>query len=64
MSLTVIFVVACVYILVRDRKDWVNYVVVVLATLFFAGTNLGNDIGPWMIARAGEFDQWVLKLFS
>jgi hypothetical protein len=64
VSLGTIFFLACVWILFRDRKDWFNYVIVVLATLFFAGTDLGNDIGPWLTARAADLDTIIKGWFN
>ena len=64
MSLSVFFLLACGYILIRDRKDWFNYVIVVLAALFFGGTKVGSAVGPWLTGVAAGIDAWIKGLFG
>jgi hypothetical protein len=64
VSLASIFIIACGWILVRDRRDWMNYVVVALAAIFFAGTKWGSQIGPWMVARGSDIDGIIKGLFG
>lgn len=64
VSLGSIFILGCAWILIRDRKDWFNYVVVALAAIFFAGTKWGSGIGPWMVARAADLDGIIKSLFG
>ncbi len=64
MSLATIFILACLWILFRDRKDWFNYVIVALAALFLGGTRVGSNIGPWMVQRAADIDSGVKSIFS
>ena len=64
MSLGSLFLIACIIILIKDRRDWFNYLVVVLAALFFAGTDVGNDIGPKIVEIAQGIDGWIVQLFN
>lgn len=64
MSLASLFIIACAVVLWTDRKDLSNYVIVALASIFFAGTKWGSGIGPWMVARAADLDGWIKGLFG
>jgi hypothetical protein len=60
----VFFLLACGYILIRDRKDWFNYVIVALAALFVGGTKVGSSIGPWLTQRAADIDGIIKGIFG
>lgn len=64
MSLASLFIIACIIILIKDRNDWFNYVIVAFASIFFAGTKWGSAVGPWMVARASDLDGIIKGLFG
>lgn len=64
MSLGVLLFIIAVVLVIRDRKDWLNYVYISLASMYLASTPQGAKITPAVTSFAAWVDALVRGWFN
>lgn len=64
MSLGFLLTVACAWIIWKDRGDWFNYVIIGLAFMYFASTDIGSGILPKLTELSAWADVTITGWFS
>lgn len=62
MGLNIILILVAAFLVFKDRQDWFRYLIVILASIFFAGTPAGqkviptlNDLANWINSTVGSW---------
>lgn len=55
MSLAVIFIVIAAGIIIRDRKDWPGYAIIILGAIYIGTMPVGPRLTGWL----NGFGKWL-----
>lgn len=64
MSLAVLFVVVAFFIILRDRKDWFGYAVIILGSMFIGTMPIGPKVTGWLITFGIWLDGFIMSILT
>lgn len=64
MSLAVLFIVVGLLIIIRDRKDWPGYAIIIIGSLYIGQTPAGAMATGWMNGIGSWLDTFVRGLIN
>jgi hypothetical protein len=64
VSLAVLFVVVAFFIILRDRKDWFGYAVIILGSMFIGTMPIGPQVTGWLITFGIWLDGFIMSILT